>query len=185
MGVDRLDLNLPTMNTATRRLFLALWPAAAALEQLNVHITAWHWPAEATLYQPSDWHLTLYFIGLVPLDAIDKTANGLKVPFLPFELELNQASLWPHGLAVLTADSHAHGLSVLHTRLTQALSALNLPVEARPFLPHLTLARKAQGALAPTSLNPVRWLVEDYALVESTGLLQHRYRIIRRYAGLN
>lgn len=137
------------------------------------------------MYQPGDWHVTLHFIGLVPLDAVDKTANGLKVPFLPFELELNQASLWPHGLAVLTANSHAHGLSVLHARLTQALSALNLPVETRPFQPHLTLARKAQAALVPPSFTPVRWLIEDYALVESTGLPQHRYRIIRRYAGLN
>lgn len=99
MGVDRLDLNLPTVNTDTRRLFLALWPTAAALEQLNAHVTAWHWPAEATLYQPGDWHVTLHFIGLVPLDAVDKTANGLKVWFSPFEFELNRASVWPHALA--------------------------------------------------------------------------------------
>jgi 2'-5' RNA ligase len=68
-------------------------------------------------------------------------------------------------------------LEILHARLAETLRALGLPVEARPFRPHLTLARKAAGAVAPAAAPDIRWPVAGYSLVQSAG----GYRTLRHY----
>ena len=62
-----------------------------------------------------------------------------------------------------------------------ALKDLGWPEENRPYRPHLTLARHATEASPPTRSNPMRWRVNRYALVESTGDPSQRYRILHTY----
>ena len=45
----------------------------------------------------------------------------------------------------------------------------SLPVEKRPFRPHVTLARHAAGAVPPSETAPLRWPVNGHALVQSAG----------------
>ena len=91
------------------------------------------------------------------------------VPFQPFELVLDQPTRWPHGLAVLGAAEVPAPLQVLHDRLGDALRTLGLPVETRPYQPHVTLARRADAVVVPAMLTPVVWRVRRYVLVVSTG----------------
>jgi len=165
------------------RLFLALWPDDDVRGQLAAQRCRWTWPAGSVLYQLGDWHVTLHFIGAVGADRVDAISSGLDVPFEPFDLLLDQPQVWPRGVAVLCAGTAPHQLRQLHDRLGAALQALGLPVDARPYRAHVTLARRAAGAVAPLGVAPLRWRVRGYALVVSTGEKGQRYRVLRRYGG--
>jgi 2'-5' RNA ligase len=173
--------NDPTLSAPSQRLFLALWPDAAVQSQLAAHAQRWRWPARCAPYQPQDWHVTLHFIGRVDARQVADLTTRAAVPFQPFELVLNKPVLWPQGLAVLCPDELPKQLWSLFDRLGQVLRGLDLTVETRPYRPHLTLARQAEGAVAPSSFAPVRWLVQSYALVVSTRDKDERYKVIRTY----
>lgn len=155
--------------SANARLFLALWLPHALQGAVAQRIAGWQWPAGARLQAPERWHITLHFIGNVPLDRVGALSHSLAVPFEPFALQLAQPDLWRGGYAVLEALAVPPALVALHARLADSLHALGLPVESRPFRPHLTLARNAAGAVRPVeTAPPLHWEVEDgYRLVRS------------------
>ena len=167
--------------TSALRLFLVLWPDAAVRAQIARAHQAWAWPPQARRYAPPDWHVTLHFIGAVPAQRLDALRAGLQVPVSPCALVLDQTALWPRGLAVCEACTVPPALRDLQDRLAEALRALALPVESRPWRPHLTLARNAQGAVPPAAGEPVSWPVQGYALAASTGRPRQRYAILARY----
>lgn len=165
---------------ASARLFLALCPTPEVQAALALHRDQWQWNAGAALYRPGDWHLTLHFIGPVPVDRLDELRAGLALPIAPFDLGLGQPELWPHGVAVLCPETVPEGLQQLHAGLAHALRRLGLRTERRDFRPHLTLARHAQAARPPS--RPVMgWHVAAYALMESTGQAGQRYRVLQNY----
>ncbi len=167
--------------TRKRRIFLALEADEAVQAQLAAHARQWTWPAGSVACQPADWHITLHFIGAVDANRVQQLAAGVAVPFQPFELVLDQPLLWPHGLAILGATVVPPHLQALYQRLGDALRRLDVPVEARSYQPHVTLARHAGAAIAPAASAPVLWAVKGYALVLSTGDRQQRYRVIHKY----
>jgi 2'-5' RNA ligase len=162
------------------RLFLALWPDDAARRALAAWRDRWSLPEGAAPVADERLHLTLHFIGAVALARLDSVAAGLAVPFSGFTLDAGLAERWPHGIAAWRPREAPPELVTLHQRLAAALRALDLPVEQRPFRPHVTLARKAAAAMPP--LRPPRtaspWRVDGYTLVRSQG----GYRLLRRYA---
>lgn len=164
----------------TVRLFLALQPPPAVQAGLAAHVATWRWPAGAAVYAPADWHLTLHFIGPVPRAQLPALRAGLSLPLPPFTLRLGWPALWPHGLAVLLPSETPPPLQALHAQLAQRLQGLGLRLDARPYRPHLTLARRADGALAPELLT-LDWPVAAYALMESTGRPDTRYQVLQPY----
>jgi 2'-5' RNA ligase len=60
-------------------------------------------------------------------------------------IELCEAQLWPGGVAVMVPRAVPAALLVLHAELGAALECLSLPLELRPFRPHVTLARRGPG----------------------------------------
>ncbi|MFZ2662941.1 RNA 2',3'-cyclic phosphodiesterase [Rhodoferax sp.] len=169
------------LDPRTQRLFLALWPDDGVRGQLVDHADQWLWPAGCVRYAPADWHVTLHFIGDVATGKVEAIASGAEVPFQPFELVLDQPKIWPRGLAVLCASERPAALNRLHAQLGQALGALDLALDMRPYVPHVTLARQAAAAMAPLAFVPVHWQVQGFALVLSTGLKAPRYRVLRQY----
>ena len=149
------------------RLFLALWPAPGENEVLVRYLRQWSWPGRASLVRRDRLHLTLHFIGPVDRQRLAEVSAGLQVPIEPFALTLRKAEIWPRGIAVLQAAEVPEELTRLHTHLAEALQALHLPVEARRFRPHVTLARRAAGAVPPLDTPPQHWRVGGYLLVES------------------
>ncbi len=162
------------------RLFLALVPGAEVQAALDAHARAWRWSAEALRYAPADWHLTLHFIGAVPQARLGELPAALALPFTPFELRFGQPALWPHGLAVLLPIATPPALQSLHERLGVLLRQLGLRTDARPFRPHLTLARHA-GQAVPPAPPAWGWPVRAYALMASTGRPGARYRRLQSY----
>lgn len=150
------------------RLFLALWPDPAVRHALAAWRERCRWPPGAARVADERLHLTLHFIGAVGAERLDELAAGLRVPTTPFDLVLDRCVAWPRGLVVLEASKPPDALALLHAALGDALRRLRLPVEARRFRPHVTLARDAPGtALAESA--PIVWRAGAYALVRSHG----------------
>lgn len=165
---------------AQARLFLALVPGGPVRAELNAHTQAWRWNDGALRYAPPDWHVTLHFIGPVPRTRLDELRAALSHPFTPFELRFGEPALWPHGLAVLLPIATPSALQALHDGLGAQLRRLGLRTDERPYRPHLTLARRAEQAVPPAP--PAwGWLVQGYALMESTGRPEARYRVLQGF----
>lgn len=152
---------------ATARLFLALWPtpgwAAALAQRLGLVVG----DAHGRMLPPQQMHLTLHFLGALPRQRLPALAEGLHVPFAPFELALRRCARWPRGMLVALPDEPPPALAALHAALGTALQGQGLPVEQRTFRPHVTLARRYEGPVPAPLASPVRWQVTRYALVES------------------
>lgn len=163
------------------RLFTALWPPPAVRDALLALRDRWQWPAGAALVDAPKLHLTLHFLGGIQASRLPALVDGLALPMAHAELHVDpgRQRVWPGGIAVLELQV-PDTLRRLHARLAQSLSQLGLTVEARPWRPHVTFARKAAGAVPPAEAQPApAWPVEGYALVRSSG---GRYDVLHRYA---
>lgn len=141
-----------------RRLFIAL-DLPAAVEHRLAGIVA----AAPTGVRPTpagQVHLTLHFLGDVAesrIDAVRGALNAVRSP--PLILDLAGVGRFPpRGRpTVLWAGVVPHrALTDLHARLAEAIGAAGLPVERRPFVPHVTLARLGPGV-------PGAWVTDRIA----------------------
>ncbi len=173
---------MKTPNEGAVRLFLALWPDNAVRQQLHARQQGWTWPPAAAPVSADKLHLTLHFLGSVPLERQDEFARALTVEAPPVTLELHTAQprVWPGGIAVLEFAA-TPALLGLHAALADALAGLDWPLEERRYRPHVTLARKAGGARPPEEASArVEWRAgTGYALVRSVP--RRGYEVIRRY----
>ena len=165
------------------RLFTALWPAPSLQAAIAQWQGTWDWPRQAARVKTERLHATLHFLGDVPARRLPELTDALAVPFEPFELDLGVAAVWPHGVAVVEPVTTPPALTALHARVGDVLRRLELPVDARPYRPHVTLARRAHAAKPPAEGPGLRWRVNDgYVLVRSlpggAG-----YEVIARFAG--
>ncbi len=166
---------------AACRLFLAVWPTVAARDELLQRQRQWSWSPAAAAIAGERLHLTLHFLGSLPRQRLAELSSGLQVAFEPFELVLDRAEIWPHGLVVLRAGSPAAALQDLHGSLGDALRSLGLIPERRRFRPHVTLARRAAGSIPPLAGAELRWQVNSYTLVESLAGSAGGYLVHQRY----
>jgi RNA 2',3'-cyclic 3'-phosphodiesterase len=150
------------------RLFIALWPDEPLRDALASWQQSWAWPARAARVPRERLHLTLHFLGDVPAEHLPRLVDGLTARFAPFELTLGHGEVWPNGVAVLRPENAPGPLLVLQAALRRELVALGVPVEARAYRPHVTLARRAQGAEPPACAPAVEWLADSgYVLARS------------------
>ena len=163
---------------STARLFIALWPDSAVRDDLAGWRDAWSWPRSATPVRTERLHLTLHFIGEVERERVRELADALHVAFDRFGLRLGSAVLWAHGVAVLEPDAVPASLVQLRGALGTVLEQLALPVDAREFRPHVTMARRAAGAVVPLQGPVVDWEIDRFVLMEST---HDGYAVVREY----
>ncbi|MGZ5196110.1 MAG: RNA 2',3'-cyclic phosphodiesterase [Ramlibacter sp.] len=150
-----------TMPAQPLRLFTGLWPDAATAAEIARWQAGWQWPSQAAPTQPERLHVTLHFLGNVAGTRVAELVDGLRVPVDAFTLEFGAGEVWPNGVAVLLPSEQPAALSRLHARLGDAVRRLQLPVEERPYRPHVTLARRARGASPPPAGADLRWRVAD------------------------
>lgn len=161
-----------------RRLFLALWPDAPVRRQIQAQPVTSGRPIP-----PENLHITLLFLGAVEASvqqALEAELEGVEAA--PFALELDRRGHWKRtGVTWLAASRTPPALESLHRQLTARVAAQGLSVESRPYVAHLTLARKARPEPA-ASVEPVHWEVDGFVLVESQTLPGGaRYRVLRRW----
>jgi 2'-5' RNA ligase len=163
----------------TTRLFLALWPDDAVRDQLRTWRDAWTWPRGATPVHTDKLHVTLHFLGGLPTARLPELLDGFQVPFEPFHLQFGRPMLQHGGIAWLEPHTEPQALLDLHARLSDALLALGLTPEARKYRPHVTMARRANGAVIPAAGPAIDWAITHYALVESRA---GAYTVLRDYS---
>ncbi len=109
---------------------------------------------------PENIHLTLKFLGSLPVDkieaitvAMDDAARGIP----PFRLEVRGLGVFPNLRRVRVVWVGISGelarLSQLQKRIESHLTPFGFATEARPFAPHLTLARVREQASADELLS--------------------------------
>ena len=152
---------------ATARLFVALWPDAATRAALARWRDAWSWDPHAAPVANEQLHLTLHFLGALPVQRVPELIEALRLPAPDFTLRLDRPQRWSNGIAALTASTEPAPLHALHAALGDRLQRLGLTTEPRRWRPHVTLARRAAASVAPASMATVVWPVRDFALVES------------------
>jgi RNA 2',3'-cyclic 3'-phosphodiesterase len=140
------------------RLFVALdLPNAARAALARFRAAA----ADPAVWRPlpeSAFHVTLAFLGHRPADDVERVVavlRGLRAPGAP-ALALGDGLLLPprraRVLTVALADRDGT-LGALQAEVSAGLAAAALyEPEARPFRPHVTVARLRSGARAPRSL---------------------------------
>jgi 2'-5' RNA ligase len=182
------------------RLFVAVTPddtsraKIAALRAALEHVVGdaaealrWVGPAEA--------HITLHFLGEVDASrtALIAAAIGDRVDQAPFVVTLGAPSASPrHGPPRVVWQSVVHGeerLKALQAEIGRRLASTGLALDARPFAPHLTLARVRERQrrqardlgvrLQRLSSPPISWRVGRVELYESDlSAGPPRYRVL-------
>jgi len=163
------------------RLFIALWPDNAVRRSLAGHRNLWRWQGRPARVRDDKLHITLHFLGNVARARLPELRAALAVPCAAFDLVLGRPALLSRGVAVIEPLTIPDELLALHAALKEALRGFGLPVESRPFRPHVTLARHAQQAGFPVQALEVVWRVEGYALMESR-METGEYRVLEQYS---
>lgn len=109
---------------------------------------------------PSNYHMTLAFLGEVSPDQLPEAAQALDAFAAQFSaprLILGPISHFgkvSNAILIRTVASPVD-LSALHTALQKELSSRSLPFTDGPFSPHITLARHADTSHTPLETLPV------------------------------
>ena len=141
------------------RLFVALdLPGAARAALARFRDAA----ADPAVWRPlpeASFHVTLAFLGHRPEAEVDRVAAALRglEPWRPLAAALGDGLLLPprraRVLTVALADP-AGVLGALQAEVSAGLAAAGLyQPEARPFRPHVTVARLRSGARPPRALD--------------------------------
>ena len=153
------------------RLFVAVWPpddvaaAVAALRRPSVDGVRWT--------APSQWHVTMRFLGEVPDDRVGAVGAALAAPALPAATAVLGPAVGRFGDRVLHVP--VSGLDGLAAAVRGAVDdfADRAALDDRPFHGHLTFARadgrRHRVRLAPLTGEEVTrsWPVTEVAVVRS------------------
>jgi 2'-5' RNA ligase len=114
-------------------------------------------------------HLTLVFLGEVPVERIAAALEAARdAPFRPFTMAFDRLGGFRRSKVGWAGMSRPPvGLVQLQSRLQGGLQARGFAVEARPFAPHVTLARKVGRPVASVAIEPIEWEARRVALVRT------------------
>ncbi|MDE2091699.1 MAG: RNA 2',3'-cyclic phosphodiesterase [Gammaproteobacteria bacterium] len=155
--------------TEVQRLFFALWPDDSLRRTLYKVTRRPVRLSGGRPVPPTNFHITLAFLG-----SLD-TAGGLlarqaadSVVGRSFELQLDRLGFWPEpGMLWLGAMQVPLAVQTLAADLAKALRLQGLAPDSKPFVPHVTLARKVVKPGELGTLRPLHWPVREFALLSS------------------
>jgi RNA 2',3'-cyclic 3'-phosphodiesterase len=165
------------------RVFFAAWPPPEVQRTLGDIARQAEGECGGRAVPAHNIHLTLVFIGDIPRGrAAELEALGGTVASSRFTLVVDRLEYWRHNRILWAGvGERPQALLTLVERLQQPASAGGFRVEARPYVPHVTLRREARRAPAITRIR-VEWPVDEFALVESAQRERGRmYEVLRRW----
>ena len=154
----------------TLRLFFALWPDAATRAALADLARSLLGQGGGRPVPEDKLHLTLMFHGRVrPRLVADLRDMAGRISLPPDILVLDRVEYWRRNqLVCLGASRCPPALSALVDRLAQGSRGLGLPIEERPYVPHITLLRRASRRVEMRDFEPLAWPIAEFVLVRST-----------------
>ena len=168
----------------TARAFFALWPGPAVQAALDRAAHKLHAICGGRLTRRDTIHITLVFLGeveLARLDVLRAAAECVQAP--AFSWELGKFGWWRHNrIAWAAPEATPPALVQLVGQLQSGLKEAGLQFDERPYLPHVTLLRKADCRHAALIAEPVPWEVNDFVLMRPVpGPEGSTYEIIGRW----
>lgn len=153
------------------RVFFGIWPDAEAAGQLSAlaHSLAGR---GGRVTRAASMHLTLAFVGAVtPTRLAELETIAADVRDEAFELCLDRLGFWPQrGILWAGCRQTPPALRRLAEALATALRGAGFDLDPRAGasqVPHVTLARRVRCQSLPRLETPIRWRVEEFALIES------------------
>jgi len=163
------------------RLFFALWPddaAAGKLEALAAEVADRY---RGRAVPRARIHLTLVFLGDASIEGAEAAIDAGDWRTEPFALALDRTGSFARSRVAWAGCREVPGpLMALQDRLSQELRRRGFPIEARAFVPHITLARHIGRVGRARSIEPIVWRVAEFTLVRSDPGAG-RYSILRRW----
>ncbi len=153
----------------TARLFFALWPAGRTRGALAQVADKLHRRCGGKLTRAQTIHLTLVFLGDIPVARIDELREAMSgLCGAGFALNIVRLGWWKHNRIAWAgpADIPAE-LNELVAEMRKRLGESGFAFDTRGFAPHVTLLRKAQCAEQAFFPVEIDWRVQDFVLVRS------------------
>jgi RNA 2',3'-cyclic 3'-phosphodiesterase len=166
------------------RVFFALWPEPEVQAGLHQRGSELHRRLGGKLTRRESVHLTLAFLGDVPVARVPVlAASAERIAFEPFTMRVDTAGCWNHNhVGWLSPSVVPPPLALLAARLESELRQLGFELDERPYAPHITVVRKARCRPLDAAIAPVEWRVEAFVLVQSELNTEgSRYSVIGRW----
>ena len=168
----------------SQRLFFALWPDDTLRQQLVHRSRPLVQAAHGRPVPAENLHMTLAFLGNVNArqrDCVERMAETIACP--SFDLALNCFGHWSRSQVLWFAPRETpEPLTRLVDVLAVGVRECGLSLDARPYRPHLTLARKVSSAPENKFVEPITWPVGHFVLVRSVPVPQGvAYEVVREW----
>jgi len=149
------------------RLFVALVPPADALDELAAAVEALRATPGLRWTRPEQWHVTLAFLAEVDertREALTPRLERVARRHAPPTLALAGGGRFGGQVLWTRVDGDQAALRRLADAVRAAARRCGLPVDTRPYRPHLTLARTLARARDPaTDLAPLAAALDGFA----------------------
>jgi 2'-5' RNA ligase len=153
------------------RVFFAVWPDAPTRAAIAALAHEAATAAGGKAPRAESLHLTLAFVGEVPVDrvaALRAIGADAARPTPPFTMTLDRlGGFRDSGIAWLGTTKVPADLEALVDAMRKALAAAGFPVDPRPFRVHVTLARRCRNRVRAATIAPTAWRVERMTLTAS------------------
>lgn len=165
------------------RLFFALWPGEEVREKIDQFLKTL--AANGGHFIPRhNWHMTLHFVGntsFAERDCLHRQAQKLRSR--AFDLVIDQTGFFKKPkVSWLGISETPTALVDLQKNLGKEISQCEYQPEARPYSPHITVVRKVSDKPPVMSIEPIKWPVDKFVLVESVSVPQGvRYDVVESY----
>ncbi len=172
------------MTGAGQRLFLALWPpdpVRGAMRDVARRLVR---EVDGRRVKDVGLHLTLAFLGVVEEARREALEAALgRLVLVAHTLLLDRLGYWRRPQVVWLGATHTpEALADFVADLRVRLRDLELPVDDRPFVPHVTLLRKVRRRPPALIYEPIAWGVDGFVLVQSELRPEGaEYTVLRRW----
>jgi 2'-5' RNA ligase len=129
------------------RLFVAIPLAAVVADELTAITMRLKSRADGLRWQkPESWHITLQFLGNTSREQFECILPRLReLHFPPLPIRIEGLGFFDRAGVFLATVQASPALLQLQQRVTAATEPCGFVPEARPYQPHITLARSGRG----------------------------------------
>lgn len=165
------------------RSFLACWPDPSITDALQRAAADARGRVGGRVIRAQNMHVTLAFLGLLTspqLSAVQACCEPLPARF---HLSLDRIGFWKNrGIVWAGARSPDPGLGAFAEDLRDRLRRVGFRVDSRPFVPHVTLLRKAERR-PRIEFRSLDWEIGEYTLVASEQTAEGaHYSVLKRWS---
>ena len=166
------------------RLYFALWPQETVRQRLHAAAATIPVDSRGRRVPRANLHLTLHFIGnvyLAQMECLQRAARLVRAA--AFDLTIDRQGYFNKPrVAWLGCSNPPAALVDLHRQLGAHLQICDYASEARPYQPHVTVARKIGTIAGEAGFAAVDWRVSEFALIEVRAIDNGvQYRAVETY----